>query len=172
MFTMEKKVDLVLRYIASGNKTQQAELKKAIIEALKEEGEGSSAVTNKVSPFEVERLITDILKKVGMPPHLKGYSYVLKAIQLCLSDSSYLDAVTYRLYPDIAKEFGTTPSRVERAIRHAVEVVFDRGNSDYIFEVFGNTMSTKKGKLTNSEFIATITHDISLKMREKGITKM
>jgi two-component system response regulator (stage 0 sporulation protein A) len=169
MFTMEKKVDLVLRYIASGNKTQQAELKKAIIEAL---NDGETKGVPAVSSVDVEMLIVDILKKVGMPPHLKGYNYVVRAVLLCLSDSSYLDQITYRLYPDIAKEFDTTPSRVERAIRHAVEVVFDRGDPDYIFEVFGNTMSTKKGKLTNSEFIATITNDISLRLKARGITKV
>lgn len=164
MFTLEQKVDLVMRYIATGDRKLKGELKNAIIEALNEDTITKAEPNN----IDVERLVVDLLKKIGMPPHLSGYDYALTAIQLCIADPTYGDrGITKRLYPDVAKIHNTTPSRVERAIRHATEMVFDRGDTDYIFEVFGNTMDTKRGKLTNSEFFAACSNEIALRMRER-----
>lgn len=164
MFTMEQKVDLVLRYIATTDKTQRAELKKAIVEALKSD-EATAPCSN--GP-DIEYVIIDILKDLGMPPHLIGHGYTIYAIQLVTSDRTYLEQITSRLYPDIAAKFGTTPSRVERAIRHATETVFDRGDMEGITRIFGNTISIRKGKLTNSEMIASCVIEVTRRLRESN----
>lgn len=158
MFTLEKKVNLVMQYIATGDKKMKGELKKAILEALASEDE-----TPIIKPKAdlVDDMIYDLLKNIGMPPHLLGYRYTVMAIHLCVKDPTYLDQITKRLYPDIASQYNTTGTRVERAMRHAVEVVFDRGNVAYITENFGYTASAKKGKLTNNEFIASCVNDIN-----------
>lgn len=104
----------------------------------------------------IEIMITEIINKIGVPPHIKGYQYLRTAIQMVYDDVSYLSKVTIEIYPGIAKKFNTTPSRVERAIRNAIEISLSRGNSEYVESIFGPTLSRKKGKLTNSEFIAII----------------
>lgn len=168
MFTTEKKVDLVMRYIASADKAQQNELKKLIIKALKEE-DGVTEVPAPVSKdSNVEDIINDILKEIGTPPHLIGYKYLLRAVDLVHKDDEYLRAVTKCLYPDIAKEYGTTASRVERAIRHAMETTFDRGDMDNILSVFGNTFSANRGKLTNSEAVAGLANEVARRLRKEG----
>lgn len=100
--------------------------------------------------------ITSILHEVGVPAHIKGYSYLRKAIEIAVRDADVINAVTKVLYPEVAKEFGTTASRVERAIRHAIEVAWSRGDLDILEKYFGYTVSHAKGKPTNSEFIAMI----------------
>ena len=112
--------------------------------------------------------ITKILHEIGVPAHIKGYDYLREAISLTVSDKEYINAVTKLLYPDIAKKFKTTPSRVERAIRHAIEVAWDRGNLDTLQNIFGYTVSTAKGKPTNSEFIAMISDRLLLSMECVG----
>lgn len=159
MFTIEQKVDLIMRYIASTDKDQSEELRKAVVEALKTEGDIG------VAP-DVEFIIDDILREVGIPASLKGYGYIVCAIKLILSDRVYLDEITKWLYPDVAKAFGVTAPRVERAIRHAVTVAFERSDADTIERVFGNTVSMHSGKVTNSEFLATMYKYVSRKMRE------
>ena len=153
MFTLEQKVDLVMRYIASA-KPQQDELKKAIVEALNDTGTVVDART------DVANIVVDIFKEVGVPPHLLGYERSIYAIELAYNDPTYLKSLTKRLYPDIAAKYDTTPSRVERTIRHAVEVSFDRGDVDAIYNIFGNTISVGKGKLTNGEFLAHIVVEV------------
>lgn len=118
-------------------------------------GFGSSALNSK---------ITDIIHTLGIPAHISGYKYVRKAIELAVTDDSYLDAITKKLYPAVAKEFGTTWSRVERAIRHAIESAWDRGNVDTLSDVFGYTVNPDKGKPTNSEFIALLADSIKCGM--------
>lgn len=164
MFTMEQKVDLILRYIATSDKTQRAKLKNAVIEALKSEEPTTPTPVRNIP--HTEDLITDVLKYVGMPAHVLGHAYVVYAIQLILKDRSYLEGVTKRLYPDIAVKFGSTASRVERAIRHAVTLVFDRGDYDVIVHVFGNTISCSKGRLTNSEFLASTANYVSRELNK------
>ena len=109
--------------------------------------------------------ITKILHEVGVPAHIKGYHYLREAITLTVQDGEYINAVTKLLYPNIAKMFKTTPSRVERAIRHAIEVAWDRGNLDTLQNLFGYTVSTTKGKPTNSEFIAMISDKLQLALQ-------
>ena len=110
----------------------------------------------------LENDVTDIIHEVGVPAHIKGYQYLRDAIMMVIKDPDMLNSITKILYPTIAKENATTPSRVERAIRHAIEVAWSRGNMDIINSLFSYTVSTGKGKPTNSEFIALIADKIRL----------
>ena len=112
--------------------------------------------------LQLERAITDIIHDIGVPAHIKGYQYLRVAITMAVMDSSILDSVTKQLYPSVARQFQTTPSRVERAIRHAVEVAWDRGNVETLNSYFGYTIHNNKGKPTNSEFIAMIADKLIL----------
>ena len=115
----------------------------------------------------LENNVTDIIHEVGVPAHIKGYQYLRDAIIMVIEEPEMLNSITKILYPTIAKQNQTTPSRVERAIRHAIEVAWSRGNMDIIHSLFSYTVSTGKGKPTNSEFIALIADKIRLqnKMR-------
>lgn len=108
-------------------------------------------------------VITDILHEIGVPAHVKGYYYIRTAIMNSLKDGRMLDAVTKRLYPSVAQQYGTTASRVERAIRHAIELAWDRGDIEVLNHYFGYTIQNTRGKPTNSEFIAMITDLIRLR---------
>ena len=110
----------------------------------------------------VETKITKIIHEIGVPAHIKGYLYLREAIGLVIDDMDYLGAITKELYPHVADKFNTTPSRVERAIRHAIEVAWTRGNLDTINNFFGYTVDNSKGKPTNSEFIALIADKLRL----------
>ena len=112
-----------------------------------------------------ELTVTEILHQIGVPAHIKGYHYLREAIIQSVNDKEMLESVTKLLYPAVAKKFATTPSRVERAIRHAIEIAWDRGDIDTLNSFFGYTINTGKGKPTNSEFIALITDKISLKFK-------
>ncbi len=114
---------------------------------------------------DLEQDVTDMIHEIGVPAHIKGYQYLREGIMLCVKDSSMQSSVTKILYPAIAKTFDTTPSRVERAIRHAIEVAWSRGKMETLEALFGYTVNTGKGKPTNSEFIALITDKIRLKYR-------
>ncbi|MCI8304837.1 MAG: sporulation transcription factor Spo0A [Lawsonibacter sp.] len=121
-----------------------------------EQGSGSS----------LEGQVTAIIHEVGVPAHIKGYQYLRRAIIIAVEDMDVINAVTKVLYPEVAKSFGTTPSRVERAIRHAIEVAWDRGDLETLQKYFGYTVSNAKGKPTNSEFIAMIADRIRLERRK------
>ena len=114
----------------------------------------------------LEADVTNIIHEIGVPAHIKGYQYLRDAIILSVNDMEMLNSITKILYPTIAKKHQTTPSRVERAIRHAIEVAWSRGKMDTIDELFGYTVSTGKGKPTNSEFIALIADKIRLEYRK------
>ena len=109
-----------------------------------------------------------ILHEIGIPAHIKGYHYLRDAIMMAVNDMDVLNAITKILYPTVAKKYRTTSSRVERAIRHAIEVAWSRGKLDTLDELFGYTVSTGKGKPTNSEFIALIADTIQLEYRHKN----
>ena len=110
----------------------------------------------------IETEITNIIHEIGVPAHIKGYMYLREAIKMVIDNVELLGAVTKELYPSIAKKFNTTPSRVERAIRHAIEVAWSRGKVDTINQLFGYTVHNTKGKPTNSEFIAMIADKLRL----------
>lgn len=114
---------------------------------------------------ELEGDITSIIHEIGVPAHIKGYLYLRDAISMVYNDIGLLGSITKILYPDIAKKYDTTASRVERAIRHAIEVAWSRGNIDAISAIFGYTINVSKAKPTNSEFIAMIADKLRLKHR-------
>jgi two-component system response regulator (stage 0 sporulation protein A) len=118
-----------------------------------------------MSATGIEALVSDIMRQIGVPAHIKGYQYLRTSILLCVNDKSMLGSVTKILYPTVAKEYNTTPSRVERAIRHAIEVAWNRGDVDVLSSFFGYTIQAERGKPTNSEFIAMIADKISLGYR-------
>ncbi len=114
----------------------------------------------------LEANVTAIIHEIGVPAHIKGYQYLREAIMMTVEDMDVINAVTKVLYPDVARKFGTTSSRVERAIRHAIEVAWDRGDLDTLQKYFGFTVSNAKGKPTNSEFIAMIADRLVLQRRQ------
>lgn len=114
----------------------------------------------------METRVTAIIHEVGVPAHIKGYQYLREAILIAVNDMDVINAVTKVLYPEVAKRFGTTASRVERAIRHAIEVAWDRGDLETLQKYFGYTVSNTKGKPTNSEFIAMIADRLQLQLRQ------
>jgi len=128
---------------------------------------GYAISSTKVSRKEVDLdvRITEVMHQLGVPAHIKGYIYLREAIELVIKDIEYLGAVTKELYPSVAAKYNTTPSRVERAIRHAIEVSWDRGNINALNKYFGSTVSANSGKPTNSQFIAKIADKLRLEMR-------
>ena len=117
----------------------------------------------------LEAQVTAIIHEIGVPAHIKGYQYLREAIIIAVNDMDVINAVTKVLYPEVAKRFGTTASRVERAIRHAIEVAWDRGDLETLQKYFGYTVSNAKGKPTNSEFIAMIADRLQLERRKNMI---
>ena len=116
-------------------------------------------------PRDLEKDVTEMIHEIGVPAHIKGYQYLREAIMMAVDDMEMLNSITKILYPTIAKKFQTTPSRVERAIRHAIEVAWSRGKMETLDALFGYTINTGKGKPTNSEFIALIADKIRLLYR-------
>lgn len=114
---------------------------------------------------DLEKDVTDMIHEIGVPAHIKGYQYLREAIMMSVEDVEMLNSITKILYPTIAKKFQTTSSRVERAIRHAIEVAWNRGKMETLDSLFGYTINTGKGKPTNSEFIALIADKIRLQYR-------
>ena len=125
---------------------------------------GADTVNNSQS---LETLVTSIIHEIGVPAHIKGYQYLREAILIAVEDMDVINAVTKVLYPEVAKRYGTTASRVERAIRHAIEVAWDRGDLDTLQRYFGYTVNSAKGKPTNSEFIAMIADRLQLQQKAR-----
>jgi len=119
-------------------------------------------------PDDAEYIVTDIIHQVGIPAHVKGYHYLRTAILLSIENHDMINSVTKLLYPTVAKKFTTTSSRVERAIRHAIEIAWDRGDSEVLGKYFGYSIQSQRGKPTNSEFIALIADKLRLQFRSKG----
>lgn len=117
------------------------------------------------SAVDLETQVTQIIHQIGVPAHIKGYQYLRTAILMTISDSEIINSVTKVLYPSVAKKYSTTTSRVERAIRHAIEVAWDRGDVDTLNSYFGYTIQNNRGKPTNSEFIAMIADNLRLKLK-------
>lgn len=122
-------------------------------------------IVKRAEERDLEQDATDMIHEIGVPAHIKGYQYLREAIMMSVEDAAMLSSITKILYPTIAKKFQTTPSRVERAIRHAIEVAWSRGRMETLDALFGYTINTGKGKPTNSEFIALIADRIRLKYR-------
>ena len=121
--------------------------------------------SNKNDEDNLEALVTNIIHELGVPAHIKGYQYLREAIIMVINDIDIINQITKQLYPEIAIKFKTTPSRVERAIRHAIEVAWSRGEQAAVERIFGYTISAAKGKPTNSEFIAMIADKLRLELK-------
>ena len=122
-------------------------------------------VNSEKNEDNLEALVTNVIHEVGVPAHIKGYQYLREAIIMVVNDIEVINQITKSLYPQIAKRFKTTPSRVERAIRHAIEVAWGRGQQEAVESIFGYTISASKGKPTNSEFIAMIADKLRLELK-------
>lgn len=141
-----------------------------IDDTLKRITEVSEMTTATVSQAaaNIEEMVTSVIHEIGVPAHIKGYQYLREAIMIAVKDMDVINAITKVLYPQVAKTFATTPSRVERAIRHAIEVAWDRGDLETLQTFFGYTVSNTKGKPTNSEFIALIADRLQLQMKNRA----
>ena len=146
------------------------------IRHVKQTSEKSFAEAKRVKAYESKREymernletdVTNIIHEIGVPAHIKGYQYLRDSIMMSVNDMEMLNSITKILYPTIAKMHQTTPSRVERAIRHAIEVAWSRGKMDTIDELFGYTVNGGKGKPTNSEFIALIADKVRLEYKNR-----
>ena len=153
-------MDIFTKRIREMFNTQDVETKRRSVSTQVVERE--AAATSR-GPIDLETEITRIMHEIGVPAHIKGYMYLREAITMVVNDMELLSAVTKELYPSIAKKYNTTASRVERAIRHAIEVAWGRGQVDAINKLFGYTVHNEKGKPTNSEFIAIIADKLRLK---------
>lgn len=120
---------------------------------------------SKKNEENIEALVTNVIHEVGVPAHIKGYQYLREAIIMVVNDIDMINQITKQLYPEIALKYTTTPSRVERAIRHAIEVAWGRGQTEVVESIFGYTVSAAKGKPTNSEFIAMIADKLRLELK-------
>ena len=120
-----------------------------------------------INAENLEREVTKLLLQMGVPAHIKGYNFLRKAIMIVIEDMDAINSITKYLYPTIAKTYATTSPRVERAMRHAIEVAWNRGNPEYLNELFGYTIDANKDKPTNSEFIALIADRIRLSLQTK-----
>lgn len=129
------------------------------------QAQSSELPEEKQTVRDLEKDVTNMIHEIGVPAHIKGYQYLREAIMMSVEDAGMISSITKILYPTIAKRFQTTPSRVERAIRHAIEVAWSRGRMETLDALFGYTIDTGKGKPTNSEFIALIADRIRLSYR-------
>lgn len=157
MSILELKVDALLRLCASEDPREQKRIRQELLELMKSRWQTS---------IDPEYLVRQLLLELGAPDHLVGHPYVVQAVMMCLENRMYIDNITFGLYPQLAAAFDTTAARVERAIRHLVEVTWTRGDVDVLNRYFGNTVSPEKGKPTNGEFIARISNIVKLRMKE------
>ena len=144
----------------------------ALVERLEEIRGGESLrypAPRRGDKHSIETMVTGIIHEIGVPAHIKGYQYLREAIIIAVNDMDVINAITKVLYPQVAKTVQTPPSRVERAIRHAIEVAWDRGDLDTLQRFFGYTVSNTKGKPTNSEFIALIADKLQLQLKSSEV---
>jgi two-component system response regulator (stage 0 sporulation protein A) len=126
----------------------------------------ATVVNEEKSAKTLEQEVTDVMHEIGVPAHIKGYQYLRDAIVSAVNNPAIINSITKQLYPSIARECNTTPTRVERAIRHAIEVAWSRGQLEAIDSLFGYSVNPSKGKPTNSEFIATIADTLRLRRKQ------
>lgn len=159
MNILELQVDALMRLCAAEEESDRAQAREDVRRLLEKR------LVRRTSG-DPEYLIRELLLELGAPDHLVGHPYVIQAVLMVIRDRSYIDNITYGLYPQLALMFEVTPSRVERGIRHLVEVTWTRGDWETLGRYFGNTISADKGKPTNGEFLARMANIINLRMRE------
>lgn len=166
MDTKARNDEKVAKFIEEMNK--QGLTLADLSEALQALIDSEAVTTKEGGEMDVYARVTDILREIGVPAHLKGFEYNRTAIVAAVENPEMMyDGITKRLYPFVAKQHHTTSSRAERAIRHAIESAWDRGDVDVLERYFGNTVSRYKGKPTNSEFIATIVQRLNIERRKR-----
>lgn len=158
MNTLEKKVNALMCLVVSEDGPSYDAAKAQIKQLMETE--------KSCEMGDAETLVNKMLVELGMPQHISGYDYVLEAICLVAGDRTYLNQITDRLYPDVARKFSSNKSRVERAIRHGIECAWNRADLDAIQRYFGNTVSAEKGKPTNGEFIAMLGNLVRRQLRQ------
>lgn len=156
MSNLEKRVEAMMRLCLAEKESDRNQIREEIRNYLIHSSTGS---------LDPEQEIRRILLELGAPDHLVGHPYVIRAILLVIGDRLYINNITFGLYPQLAVEFDTTPARVERAIRHLIEVTWSRGDLDILDRYFGNTISASKGKPTNGEFIARMANVVRANLR-------
>ena len=159
MHILQLQMDALMRLCAAEKESERLQAREDIRRILE-------CRMTRHSSTDPEYLIREILLELGAPDHLIGHPYVVQAVKLVVEDRSHIDRITASLYPRVALMFQTTPSRVERAIRHLVEVTWTRGDWDVLTRCFGNTVSPDKGKPTNSEFLARMASIVNMRLRE------
>lgn len=158
MTTLEKQIEALMRLCTAEKETDKAKAKKEVLEFLTR--------THRPLRADPELLVRQLLLDLGAPDHLVGHPYVVEAILLVVEDRTILNSITFGLYPQVAARFDTTAARVERAIRHLVEVTWTRGDLEVLNRYFGNTVDACKGKPTNGEFIARLSNVVRQRMKE------
>ena len=158
MSILELQVDALMRLCAAEKESDRAKVREEVRHLLTQRRRESST--------DPEQLVRQILLELGAPDHLLGHPYVVEAILLVVEDRTYIDSITFGLYPQLAVKFDTTASRVERAIRHLIEVTWTRGDMDTLNRYFGSTVSPEKGKPTNGEFIARLSNVVKQRMKK------
>ena len=159
MRTLEMQVEALMRLCTAEKESDRTRVREEVLKML----ENKKYQRIGADP---EYLIRELLLELGAPDHLVGHPYVVQAIHLVIQDRTYIDSITFGLYPQLAANFNTTASRVERAIRHLIEVTWARGDWDTLNRYFGNTVSASKGKPTNGEFIARMSNVVKQRLRE------
>ena len=159
MGILEMQVEALMRLCTASDEKTRQEAKEEVLHLLR----GRKA---RMTADDPETIIRQILLELGAPDHLLGHPYVIQAVLLVIHDQMYINNITFGLYPQLAARFDTTAARVERAIRHLVEVTWSRGDMDVLARYFGNTVSPEKGKPTNGEFIARLSNIVKLRMKE------
>ena len=159
MSILEMQVDALMRLCTAEKESDRARVREEVRKMLENRQLGRAS-------SDPEYVIRDLLLELGAPDHLVGHPYTVQAILLVVQDRTYIDSITFGLYPQLAVMFDTTASRVERAIRHLIEVTWARGDWDTLVRYFGNTVSAEKGKPTNGEFIARMSNVVKQRLRE------
>lgn len=158
MSNLEKQVAVLMRLCTAEKETDRRRAKEELRGLLKDTAEAPG-------PADEEDVVREVLLELGAPDHLAGHPYLVRGILLVLEDRAYINNVMYGLYPRLAEDFDSTPSRIERSIRHVIEVAWSRGDWEVLNRYFGNTVSASKGKPTNSEFIARVANIVRQRMK-------
>ena len=159
MSILEKQVDALMRLCTAEKESDRVRVREEVRRMLENRQQGRAG-------SDPEYVVRELLLELGAPDHLVGHPYVVQGILLVVQDRTYIDSITFGLYPQLAMMFDTTASRVERAIRHLIEVTWARGDWEVLNRYFGNTVSAEKGKPTNGEFIARMSNVVKQRLRE------
>ena len=158
MSILEMQVEALMRLCTAQDQASKEQARAEVLHLLRGRKAAPAA--------DPETILRQILLELGAPDHLLGHPYVIQAVLLVIHDQMYINNITFGLYPQLAARFDTTAARVERAIRHLVEVTWSRGDMDVLMRYFGNTVRAEKGKPTNGEFIARLANVVKLRLKE------